>query len=62
MITCAVFRDLASRDTRVFRRRSLVSPERFLWLVEETISRGRQKFDSLGRSAPTVTRFPCATS
>ena len=60
LITCAVFRDLASHGARVFRRRFRVSSERFLRLVGETISQRRRKFDSFDRSAPT--RFLCATS
>ena len=60
LITCAVFRDLASHGARVFRLRSRVSSERFLRLVKEAISRRRRKFDSFDRSAPT--RFLCATS
>jgi len=60
LITCALFRDLASHDARVFRRRSRVSSERFLRLVKEAISQRRRKFDSFDRSAPT--RFLCATS
>ena len=60
LIACAVFRDLASHGARVFRLRSRVSSERFLRLVEETISQRRRKFDSFDRSPPT--RFLCATS
>ena len=60
LITCAVFRDLASYGARVFPRRSRVSSERFLRLVKETISQRRRKFDTFDRSAPT--RFLCGTS
>ena len=42
LVTCAVFRDLASHGARVFRRRSRVSSERFLRLVKALVQGDHQ--------------------